>query len=170
MKTLPSIIPGPEGSGFRLCLAEPKDRESLRVWKNLHKQSYFLKVDITPEQQEAWFAGYLDRPDDHVFMVDEDELGAWTTVGVVAARLLPDQSTVDLYNIMRGARTAGDRTNMGEALRTLCRAARQAYPQPITCKVLSDNPAFGWYARIGFVTVEDRNDHKLLRFEGDLSK
>ena len=170
MKTLPSIIPGPEGSGFRLRLAELRDRESLRVWKNLHKQFYFHKVDITPEQQETWFAGYQGRPDDHVFMVEEDEQGAWATVGVVAARLLPDQNTVDLYNIMRGARSASDRTNMGEALRTLCRAARRAYPQPVTCKVLSDNPALGWYVRIGFVTVEDRGDHKLLRFEGDFSK
>lgn len=170
MKTLPNIIPGPERSGFRLRLARLEDRESLRVWKNLHKQFYFHKVDITPEQQSVWFAGYLERADDHVFMVEEDERGTWTAVGVVAARLLTDQHTVDLYNIMRGARTAVDRTNMGEALRALCHAVRLAYSQPITCKVLSDNPALGWYDRIGFVTVEDRGDYKLLRFEGDLSK
>jgi len=170
MKTLPSIIPGPEGSGFRLRLAKAEDRENLRVWKNQHKQFYFHKADITPEQQSAWFAGYLERPDDHVFMVEEDDAGSWVTVGVVAGRLLPSEQTVDLYNIMRGGRTQADRTNMGAALLALCRAASAVYPWPITCKVLSDNPALGWYVRIGFATVEDRGDHKLLRFEEDLSK
>ena len=170
MKRLPSIIPGPKDTRVRLRLAELEDRENLRVWKNLHKQFYFHKADITPEQQLVWFTSYLERPDDHVYMVEEEERGTWAAVGVVVARLLPDQNAVDLYNIMRGARTAAERTNMGEALRTLCRAARLAYPQPITCKVLSDNPALGWYARIGFVVAEDRGDYKLLRFEGDLSK
>jgi hypothetical protein len=169
MKTLPSIIPGPAGSGFRLRLSEAADCENLRVWKNQNKRYYFHKADITPEQQVVWFTGYLARPDDHVYMVEEDSAGAWLSVGVVAGRLLVDEDTFDLYNIMRGERTKADRTNMGAALRTLCVAAARAYPKSITCKVLSDNPALGWYAKIGFVTVADRGDHKLLRFEGKVA-
>ena len=139
------------------------------MWKNRHKQFYFHKADISPEQQAAWFEGYLARPDDHVYMVEEEDAqgaGIWKTVGVVAARLLSEEKTVDLYNIMRGTRTPADRTSMGEALRTLCNAAARVYPLPITCKVLSDNPALGWYATIGFVAVADRGDHKLLRYQG----
>lgn len=170
MKTLPRIIAGPQDSGFRLRLAEGSDTETLRVWKNQNKQFYFLKTDITPEQQVTWFEGYLARPDDHVYMVEEENNGPWVTVGVVAARWLVAENTVDLYNIMRGARTTTDRTNMGEALRTLCRAIAQAYPNPITCKVLSDNPALGWYGRVGFTTLERREGYMLLGYEGDKTK
>jgi hypothetical protein len=166
MKTLPNVIPGPQGSAFRLRLAARDDRENLRVWKNQNRQFYFNKKEITTEQQAAWFDGYLARADDHVYLVEEEESHSWKTVGVVAARFLADEDTVDLYNIMRGLRTTADRTNMGEALQTLCRAAALAYQQPITCKVLSDNPALGWYAHIGFVQVADRGDHKLLRYQG----
>jgi hypothetical protein len=170
MKTLPNIVPGPMGSGFRLRLATRDDREALRIWKNEHKQSYFHRADISPEQQAAWFEGYLARPDDHVYMIDEELGSSWKSVGVVAARFLSDENTVDLYNIMRGFRTSADRTNMGAALRTLCCAVARAYSQPITCKVLSDNPALGWYARLGFIQVEDRGDHKLLRYQGDVTR
>ena len=166
MKTLPKIIPGPVGAGFRLRLAAPGDQENLRVWKNQNKQFYFHKADISPAQQVAWVEGYLARPDDHVYMVEEEDAGVWKAVGVVAARLLADENTVDLYNIMRGARTPANRTSMAEALRALCRAAARAYPLSITCKVISDNPALGWYATIGFTAVADRGDHKLLLFQG----
>lgn len=165
MKTLPATIAGPAGSAFRLRLAELEDRENLRVWKNLSKRFYFHKADITVEQQAAWFAGYRERPHDHIYMVEELAEKGWVTVGVLACRLLEGENTVDLYNIMRGARTASDRTNMGQAMHSLCRAIGEHYRQSITCKVLSDNPALGWYARIGFVVVEDRGDHKLLRYE-----
>jgi hypothetical protein len=170
MKTLPDIICSPENSDFRLRLAEESDKENLRVWKNQNKQFYFLKVDISPEQQAAWFKSYLARPDDHVYMVEEEANGRWVTVGVVAARLIANENTIDLYNIMRGARTTADRTNMSEALQTLCHTIARSYPLPITCKVLSNNPALGWYTRIGFVTVESRTDHNLLRFEGEQTK
>lgn len=166
MKTLPNTIPGPQNSGFRLRLAETDDREKLRVWKNLNKQFYFHKADITVEQQAKWFAGYLERPHDHVFMVDEQVGADWVTVGVVACRLLEDEQTVDLYNIMRGARTAADRTNMGQVMHTLCQVIAKHYSQAITCKVLSNNPALGWYDHIGFVAVEERSDHKLLKYHG----
>jgi hypothetical protein len=146
-------------------LATPDDRENLRVWKNLNKRFYFHKADITVEQQAAWFEGYLERPHDHVYMVDEQVDTSWVTVGVLACRLFEGENTIDLYNIMRGARTAAGRTNMGQAMHTLCRTIAECYGQPITCKVLSDNPALGWYAHIGFVTVEDRGEHKLLRYE-----
>jgi ribosomal protein S18 acetylase RimI-like enzyme len=163
MKVLPNIIPGPEGSGFQLRLARASDIEMLRLWKNQHKRYFFLKHDITPEQQAAWFASYQERPHDHVFMVEEEGAEGSVAVGVVAARLLPDEGTVDLYNIMRGARTQADRTNMGTALLSLCSAIAKAYKESITCKVLADNPALGWYARLGLCEVEDRGSYKLLR-------
>jgi hypothetical protein len=166
MKTLPFTIPGPGPSGFRLRLAGPEDKEILRVWKNANKQFYFHKTDITVEQQDAWFTGYLTRPHDHVYMVEEQVASDWLTVGLMACRLLEKEQTVDLYNIMRGKRTAADRTNMAEAMQTLCRTIAEHYTQPITCKVLSDNPALGWYGRIGFAVAEDRGDHVLLRYEG----
>lgn len=170
MKVLPNIIPGPDGCGFQLRLAEADDNETLRLWKNQHKRYFFLKQDITPDQQAAWFASYQERPHDHVFMVDEEGAEGYVTVGVVAARLLPDEGTVDLYNIMRGARTPADHTNMGTALLSLCSAIARAYKESITCKVLTDNPALGWYARLGFCEVEDRVSYKLLRLKRGMTE
>jgi hypothetical protein len=165
-KKLPEDLPHPREPAVRLRLATRADRETLRVWKNANKRFFFLQEDITPAQQEKWFEGYLLRPDDHQYMIEETTGGKTTTVGVLAARLL-DDGQVDIYNVMRGQRTEANLANMGEAMHVLCGAVQAGYPGlPVTCKVLDQNPAATWYERLGFVRREHASGHFLLRYEG----
>ncbi len=165
MKHLPSAIAHPHQPQMRLRLAVESDRELLRAWKNTHKTSFFHQQEITVDQQRAWFSSYLERLHDHVYMVEERAHDAWTPVGTVACRLLDagqDPATVDLYNIMRGRRTDAGIAEIGAAILLLCDVAAQHYAEPLTCKVLRDNPARSWYERLGFVVTQSRDDHYLL--------
>lgn len=159
MKRLASVVGDPAEPRVRLRLATADDREPLRVWKNQNKAGFFHQEDITPEQQARWFAGYLERDDDHMYLVEEREREAWTTVGVLGCRRLED--ILDIYNVMR-VRDGRGIAQMGRALRLLCEAAQAAYRLPIRCEVLNDNPALDWYQRNGFVVRETKERSKIL--------
>jgi ribosomal protein S18 acetylase RimI-like enzyme len=164
VKHLPEIIVDSLHPGLRLRCADNGDRELLRVWKNENKKSFFHQSDITADQQAAWFSSYLTRAEDHVFMVEEPLHGGWFAVGVVACRLLEQEETVDVYNIMRGRRPEGGCANMGKALTLLCSRILEHYREPISCKVLKENPALAWYERLGFQVDEQREGYNLLRY------
>jgi ribosomal protein S18 acetylase RimI-like enzyme len=160
MKRMPATVPMPGEPAVRLRLAAPDDRERMRVWKNANRQSFFHKDEITPAQQAAWFAEYERRDDDHNYIVEETDGGSWAAVGVLACRLR--DGDVDVYNVMRGARTGGGRANMGAALQLLCATVRAHYGERISCKVLSDNPATEWYLRNGFTVAAEHPGYRLL--------
>jgi hypothetical protein len=171
-KTLPQLLTWSDLPDVRLRLVDWPDTELMREWKNANKAFFFHSQDITPEQQRTWFAGYLERPDDHDFAVEERVEGskdsAWETVGLLGCRLV-DQSvlgdTVDIYNVMRGRRTVRNLVSMGEMIRRLCGEIAARYPQPISCKVLSGNPAVAWYLQNGFVRQGQAPDHVVLRYQ-----
>jgi ribosomal protein S18 acetylase RimI-like enzyme len=162
LKRLPHILPDPGDSTVRLRLAETADAELLRVWKNANKHAFFYKQDIPPQQQAEWFRNYLERPDDHLYLVEERTDVAFEPVGVLGARLI--EGTVDIYNVIRGRHTGG-KANMGRALRVLLDAIDAHYREPISCKVLSDNPANAWYMRHGFAIAERFDDYNLLTYQ-----
>jgi dTDP-4-amino-4,6-dideoxygalactose transaminase/ribosomal protein S18 acetylase RimI-like enzyme len=163
MKRMPAVIPHPKHPRVRLRLAGAGDSELLRTWKNRHKASFFHQQDITPEQQAKWFEGYLQRPDDFQYVVEEEaEFQSWAPIGIVAGRLL--DGTVDLYNIMRGRESTLGLGKIGEALTLMCQAIQDRYREPITCKVLADNPARGWYEQLGFAVAETHEGYHLLRY------
>jgi ribosomal protein S18 acetylase RimI-like enzyme len=162
-KTLPEVITWPDRPDIRLRLVDWPDAERMREWKNANKQFFFHQADITPEQQRGWFEGYLKRPDDHNYAVEEELDGKFEVVGLLACRKLDD--VVDVYNVMRGRRLSKDKVGMGEALQRLCQEIAAHYSVPITCKVLGGNPAIGWYLHNGFVQVGTAPDHVTLRYE-----
>jgi ribosomal protein S18 acetylase RimI-like enzyme len=162
-KTMPKEIALPRGSAARLRLVAEGDAELMRLWKNENKQFFFHKQEITVEQQKAWFHAYLSRPDDHNYAVEERVGSTYETVGLLACRLLED--TVDVYNVMRGRRTEPPAVSMGEALHVFCAEIARHYSVPITCKVLKNNPAIGWYLRNGFAQRGDAPDHVVLGYD-----
>jgi hypothetical protein len=164
-KTMPTEIALPERSGARLRLVAESDAELMRRWKNENRRFFFHKQEITPEQQLAWFRTYLTRPDDHNYAVEERLGSGYETVGLLACRLLQD--TVDIYNVMRGKRTAPAVVSMGDTLKLFCSEIARFYSVPITCNVLKNNPAIGWYLRNGFVQRGDAPDHVVLRYNGN---
>lgn len=164
VKRLPALILHPDTPLIRLRLAEARDCELLRAWKNANKTSFFHQEDITPEQQAKWFAGYLDRQDDHVYIVEEvveEVTEGWTPVGIVACRR--QDGVIDFYNIIRGRRTGGP-ARMGQALSLLCSTTLRTYAEPISCKVLAENPAREWYESIGFTVEERRSCYNVLGY------
>lgn len=58
---------------IRLRLLEEADLPMTLAWRNQdHIRRWFLHSDvITPEQHAAWYAGYKDRDDDFVFVIEE---------------------------------------------------------------------------------------------------
>lgn len=168
-KRLPEIIACGEGAGVRMrCAQTAGDRELLRRWKNENRRFFFHQEEIAPAQQESWFAGYLLRSDDHQYLVEEEHGSEFLPVGVLGCRLLGE--VVDVYNVMRGQRLAGGQAKMGECLRLLCGLAERTYGRPVTCKVLLNNPAIGWYEQNGFRVVERRPDHVLMRYREGSSR
>lgn len=60
---------------IRLRLLEEADLPMTLAWRNQdHIRQWFLHSDvITPQQHAAWYAGYKDRDDDFVFVIEETE-------------------------------------------------------------------------------------------------
>jgi ribosomal protein S18 acetylase RimI-like enzyme len=164
MKTLPSVLTFPLQPDVRLRLVDWSDAERMRVWKNAHKQFFFHQKEISAEDQRAWFASYLQRLDDHNYAAEERVGQDFEAVGLLGCRAI--EGTVDIYNVMRGRHTAADLVNMGDALTRLCEEVQGHYQLPVTCKVLSNNPAIAWYVRNGFAKVSEASDHVVLRYFG----
>lgn len=61
---------------IRLRLLEEKDLELTRSWRNQeHIRRWFFNQDlITPDQQQNWYAGYKDRDDDFIFIIEDKSL------------------------------------------------------------------------------------------------
>lgn len=160
-KRLPAIIEDPAEPRVRLRLAERIDAERLRLWKNRNKHTFFYQQEITPDQQERWLSEYLERVDDHLYLVEERSNADWTPIGVVGCRL--KSGCLDVYNVIRGEKGQGV-AKIGAGLRLLCDTAIEEYGLPVTCRVLADNPARAWYGRLGFDTLEERETFNILRY------
>jgi hypothetical protein len=80
----------------------------------------------------------------------------------MGARLI--EGTVDIYNVIRGRQTGG-KASMGRALRILLSAIQMHYREPISCKVLIDNPAITWYERHGFAITQRFDDYYVLTYQ-----
>lgn len=131
---------------LRLKQAEEADQENLRAWKNAHRQFFYFKDKISPEMQAKWFAKYQLRKHDVMFISQEqDSKGNWVSTGCMGYRL--ENSKIDLYNILRGARVQGSPHTMSEAFGTMNAWLHQTYRLPITCEVIASNPACAWYER-----------------------
>ena len=149
---------------LRLRAIGREDIENLRIWKNRHKNSFFLNRDILPEEQERWFAAFQDRADDYMFVVEQAAAGDWQSIGCLGFRKLADEASVDAYNIMRGEKGAHAASfTMSDAFRAMLAFAASRYADlPIRCKVLCNNPAVEWYKKNDFSIIENVNDEYYL--------
>jgi hypothetical protein len=160
------IVKNTDHPDMRLRMIDIGDIEDLREWKNANKNSFFLRQDITPEQQGSWYASFRERADDFMFVVEQLSGVTWNKIGCMGFRYLADERCVDGYNIIR-ARKVGDASfSMSDAFRTMLAFADSEYPdQPIRVKVLIGNPAVAWYERNGFKTVEEEDGYFLMEVD-----
>lgn len=136
------------------------DAESLRVWKNDHKDFFFLKRDITPKEQFNWMQALFENDHDHMFMVMDNE----KRIGCIGARLYNDD--VDIYNVILGDKQYQGHHIMKNALWAISSLCKFIYPgKRQIVRVLSNNPAIQWYQKIGFHIIATHDDHVVMKFD-----
>ena len=153
------IVTSNDLPGVSLRTAGADDCEDLRTWKNSNRQSFFHTDPISPEQQRAWFEGYLGRPDDWMFMVEAS--GDRAAIGCMGFRAVEGQA--DVYNVILGRAEYQGRGVMAAALRLMCSFARSELGSEIVARVLTTNPAVGWYRKNGFDVLTESSTHYLIK-------
>jgi hypothetical protein len=171
MSTL-SITILPKGHhDLRLRSINSNDLENLRQWKNENKQSFFMNQDITAEQQQKWYSNFSERPDDHMFIVEQLDSENWVPIGCMGYRKLDDERCVDCYNIIRAVRLQPASFTMTDAFGTMLSYTAKNYPGlPIQVKVLSGNPAVSWYERNGFSKLYEKENYFLMELDKEFTK
>ncbi len=136
------------GREFSLRTISYDDIQVLREWKNKHKEFFFLKTDISPEEQMQWYESFRTRENDHMFVVFKGNIH----VGCLGARLKND--CIDFYNIILGDKSYKGKHVMTNSLLAVVSICSIRYPgMPIRVSVLKTNPAIEWYKKIGFEII-----------------
>lgn len=133
------------------------DLENLRKWKNLNKNYFFHKEDITQTQQTLWFEKFLKDPNNHMYIVEYNE----QPVGCMGFRKLVEE--VDAYNIIKGEGNL-PKGSMSYAFQSMLNLAMKYYDLPIRLRVLKNNPAVSWYLKNQFVILSEENDFFLMKY------
>ena len=141
---------------LRLRSVAAEDAERLRRWKNVNRQHFFFRDEITPEMQARWMSEYLARPLDHMFVVER--LGR--PVGCLGFR--DHLGRGDVYNVILADSSSSRQGIMTAALRTLLTFCRTK-SEEIGLVVLKENHARRFYERNGFEIAAESPDHVEMR-------
>ena len=145
-------------------LANYNDLDNLRKWKNANKASYFYKKNITVKQQAQWFAGYIERnakEQDFMYIVEADGV----SVGCFGYRIAA--GVIDIYNFMLGNKEYKGKGIVSKAGKGLWKHLDDTYLLDITAKVLNTNTdTINWYLKNNWIVLDEFEDHKVLRYEG----
>lgn len=148
-----------ESNNLELREITISDIENLRRWKNDNRKSFFYQEEISPEQQKKWYAGYVERLNDYMFIVEEnsgtDTYPEKHAIGCMGFRL-ENECTIDLYNIIRGEESISHATMRSAMQMMLCYIADMFPKYKIKCDVLKDNPAVEWYKKCGLAIWEEK--------------
>ena len=153
---------------YHLRAINSTDIESLRLWKNANKEYFFHAEDIAADQQLAWYERFIQRSNDHMFVVEELVGSNRRKIGCMGYRV--KGSVVDVYNIMRGQPSLDNKFTMGQAFLLMTAYAAEREQMSVTCVVLKSNPALNWYAKNGFKVMSDQGDSLLLQLDGEFLK
>jgi RimJ/RimL family protein N-acetyltransferase len=147
----------PERPDLRLRSIVEDDLETLRLWKNAHRQFFFFQEVIVPEQQRFWFQQFRTREHDYMFMVRYRTVD----IGCMGFRLLDGK--IDIYNVILGRKEHANRGIMSMAMCLMNGFAALKFTEEITARVLRTNPALAWYLKNGFELVETFETYYLVR-------
>lgn len=151
---------------YRLKEIDINDIEDLRLWKNANKEFFFLKTDITPEQQVHWFEHFYKQDNNnHMFVVQEYTQNGYVNIGCMGFR--KKEYGQDVYNIMRGVKLKSN-YKMSTAFMMMNKYISDNFEGDICCKVLLHNPARMWYESLGF--EEQYKEKEFVFYRLDKSK
>ena len=158
-------------SDLRLRTITKNDIENLRSWKNENKTSFFLNQDISPEQQEKWYGNFITRDYDYMFIIEQNVAEEWSAIGCMGFRKLDDEGCIDAYNIIRARKIEPCSFTMTDAFGIMLAYAASLFSGlPVRVKVLTNNPAVGWYEKNNFSTVTVVDNYNLMELEKDSVK
>jgi RimJ/RimL family protein N-acetyltransferase len=144
---------------YLLRTIKENDLEILRLWKNAHKEYFFYKIEITPEEQSVWFEALNERRDDHMFIIEVQGKG----IGCIGARKY--QEFIDIYNVILGDKNYKGQHVMTNALWAVVSFCNLVFiDKPVRVRVLRTNPAIKWYEKIGFKMIDYYEDHVVMQF------
>ena len=132
------------------------DCDRLRDWKNAQREFFFFKDEISEEMQTRWMSSYLGRPDDYMFVVEQNG----RSVGCLGLRF--EDGRGDIYNVILGDPSLRGDGVMSLALRAVLTFGRKVSVD-IGLTVLKSNPAVFFYAKNGFERVTESGDHYEMR-------
>lgn len=165
------ILSSPGHPDLRLRTITKNDIENLRSWKNENKTSFFLNQDITPEQQEKWYGNFITLEHDYMFIIEQNVGKEWSAIGCMGFRKLENEGCIDAYNIIRARKIEPCSFTMTDAFGIMLTYAASLFPGlPVRVKVLTNNPAVGWYQKNHFSIVTVVNDYNLMELEKDSLK
>ena len=136
-----------------LCSIKKENIEDLRVWKNEHREFFFLKEKINVEQQVIWFDNYLLNPDDFMFVIKK----AGLSIGCMGIRW--QDNVWDIYNVILGRKEFSSLGMMTKAFNAMLDHAYSIKNSSITLKVLKDNPAVKWYLKNNFSIASEFDEY-----------
>lgn len=152
-------IPVITGKRVRLRLLADADLPMTLAWRNQdHIRKWFLDPNaLTPEQHRAWFAQYLPRDDDFMFVIEE-HVALNKPIGQVSLyRVDWERGCAEYGRLLIGESAARGLGFAHEATKILLSYADQVGLRHLELEVRPDNgPALVIYRRCGFQTIGER--------------
>jgi len=140
------------------------DIEDLRIWKNVNKDGFFYKRNITKKAQKKWYKEYIERNtrgQDFMFIACYGDVKA----GCIGYRII--NGRIDIYNFMLGNKELEGKKILSTVAKTLWRNLKDKYNLDITVKVLkTNNNTINWYLKNNWSIIENYKDHHVFKWSG----
>ena len=129
-------------------LLRPTDIECLTLWRNQHISAFLTSFTATVARTTAWLTDVVGPRDTKILFMVDDLAG--NPVGYMGLDFIEwGRGYGEADAVVRGG--PAPRGTMGSALRTLLAWAEgQLQLRELGVRVLSTNPALGFYSRLGF--------------------
>jgi|694.fasta_scaffold29153_10 hypothetical protein len=125
--------------------------EILRINKNKNKNFFFLREDITPEQQLEWYEYMQNQKNNFMFVFFDNKN---VPFGCIGYRKVDD--VIDIYNVIRFVESD---ITMSKCMEKIIDEININYGELLKqVLVLENNPAITWYEKNGFEIVEHKNN------------
>ena len=125
------------------------DVQRLTDWRNRHVSAFLTEFEATPERTAQWLADVVGPAGDRMLLMADDADGR--TFGYLGIAYIDwAAGRVEADAIVRGE--SADKGAMTACLLALLGWARDGLGlRDVWVRVRSDNPALGFYRRLGFV-------------------
>ena len=133
--------------GFSMESIDSSHLELIRRWRNANRDRFFFQEEITTHGQQEWYAGYLQRPEDWIFVIREN--GGFA--GCAGYRIM--DGAADIHTVLRNEELDRRSSAIAHGIDLLTNYIAERHGVPIRAQVLADNPAQRWARPRGFVVV-----------------